>query len=236
MQKNKLFLNFGRGFHSNDARAVVQDLGNHALPDLFGGEIGVLVHPFKNTVVTAALWGMELQNELVFSGDDGTTSDNGASRRIGIDVSVRSNLTDWLFIDADINYAHGRLVDKTFGSVLKENYFIPLAPTLSSTGGVTVHFPMGLEGSLRYRHLNDRPAIEDNSITALGYTVLDANLFYRTKQYRVGFHVDNLLNVKWNEAQFATESQLKTETAPVTELNFTPGTPFNARMVFNYYF
>ncbi len=234
--RNKLFVNFGRGFHSNDARAVVQDAGNHALPDLFGGEIGVLLHPLKNTIISAALWGMELANELVFNGDDGTTSDNGASRRIGLDVSLRSNVTPWLSLDADINYAHGRLVEKTFGQVLATSYFIPLAPSLSSTGGASVHFKNGIEGSLRYRHLNNRPAIEDNSITALGYTVVDLNAFYKKDNYRIGFHVDNLLNVKWNEAQFATESRLKNETASITELNFTPGTPFNAKFVINYYF
>jgi len=38
------------------------------------------------------------------------------------------------------------------------------------------------------------------------------------------------LNTAWNEAQFATESRLKNETAPVTELNFTPGTPLFARL------
>jgi hypothetical protein len=32
--------------------------------------------------------------------------------------------------------------------------------------------------------------------------------------------------VQWNEAQFATDSQLRGETTSVNELNFTPGTPF----------
>ncbi len=235
-EKDRLFLNFGRGFHSNDARAVVQDFGNHHLPDLFGGEIGVLLHPFKNTIVSAALWGMELENELVFNSDDATTVNNGSSRRLGIDVGVRSTLTPWLFLDLDVNATRGRLVDKVFGSVLPENYFIPLAPSLSSTGGLTFHFPSGIEGSVRYRHLNDRPAIEDNSVNAIGYTLMDLNLFYKTPKYRVGFNVENALNVKWNEAEFATESRLKAETTSTNELHFTPGTPFTLKAIFSYYF
>ena len=235
-EKDRLFLNFGRGFHSNDARAVVQDFGNHHLPDLFGGEIGVLLHPFKNTIVSAALWGMELENELIFNSDDATTVNNGSSRRLGIDVGIRSTLTDWLFLDLDVNATRGRLVDKVFGSVLPESYFIPLAPSLSSTGGLTFHFPSGIEGSARYRHLNDRPAIEDNSVKAVGYTLVDLNLFYRTPKYRVGFNVENALNVEWNEAEFATESRLKTEKTSVQELHFTPGTPFTLKAIFSYYF
>lgn len=35
--------------------------------------------------------------------------------------------------------------------------------------------------------------------------------------------VDNLFDVAWNEAQFATTSRLQDETSPVTELHFTPG-------------
>ena len=235
-EKDRLFLNFGRGFHSNDARAVVQDFGNHRLPDLFGGEIGVLLHPFKNTIISAALWGMELENELVFNSDDATTVNNGSSRRLGIDVGVRSTLTPWLFLDLDVNVTRGRLVDKVFGSMLTENYFIPLAPSLSSTGGLTFHFPSGIEGSVRYRHLNDRPAIEDNSVNAIGYTLMDLNLFYKTPKYRVGFNVENALNVKWNEAEFATESRLKNEITSTNELHFTPGTPFTLKAIFSYYF
>jgi len=37
--------------------------------------------------------------------------------------------------------------------------------------------------------------------------------------------VDNVFNVRWNEAQFATTSRLRGETAPVTELHYTPGAP-----------
>ena len=35
--------------------------------------------------------------------------------------------------------------------------------------------------------------------------------------------VDNLFDVDWNEAQFATTSRLRGERVPVTELHFTPG-------------
>jgi outer membrane receptor protein involved in Fe transport len=35
--------------------------------------------------------------------------------------------------------------------------------------------------------------------------------------------VDNLLDVSWNEAQFATTSRLQDEPSPLTELHFTPG-------------
>jgi hypothetical protein len=48
--------------------------------------------------------------------------------------------------------------------------------------------------------------------------------------------VDNLLDVDWNETQFATESRLFNEVDPVEEIHFTPGTPFAIRGVLQYRF
>ena len=89
---------------------------------------------------------------------------------------------------------------------------------------------------MRYRHSGDRPANEDGSINAEGYTVLDLNTAYRTETYRVEFAVMNVLDSEWNEAQFDTESQLRGEAAPVSELHYTPGNPLGARVGLSYYF
>jgi hypothetical protein len=39
-------------------------------------------------------------------------------------------------------------------------------------------------------------------------------------------NAQNLLNSAWKEAQFETESRLRNEIEPVSEIHFTPGTPF----------
>ena len=231
----KLFLNAGRGFHSNDARSVVQDRSNSKLPDAWGGEIGVQMRPLSKWLISAAIWGLELDNELVFVGDDGTTENNGASRRIGIDLGVRATLTDWLFVDADVNLSRGRLLEKRFGKALPTDNLIPLAPNITSTGGLTARFPCGnegkIEGALRYRFIGERAANEANTVRALGYNVVDLTTFYKKKRFNIGFSVENLLNVKWNEAQFDTESRLQNEKEAVSELHFTPGTPFAAKVI-----
>ena len=69
-------------------------------------------------------------------------------------------------------------------------------------------------------------------IVAKGYFILVGSLNYTNPKYEVGIAMENMLNVKWNEAQFATESKLRAEPTPVTELNFTPGIPFFARIKF----
>jgi len=93
-----------------------------------------------------------------------------------------------------------------------------------------------LNGSLRYRCIGDRPANVDYSLNAKGYFITDAVINYTKKKYEIGFTINNLFNTKWKETQFATETRLKGELSPVTEICFTPGTAFAAKIGFTYFF
>ncbi len=221
----QLFVRSGLGFHSNDARAVVRGTNPaQALPRATGAEAGSTFKPLPDLVVNAAFWYLRLQDELVYSGDEGTTESVGPTQRFGFDLSARYQLTSRLFLDFDGNYSHARLLDAPAG----EN-FVPLGPIFTSIAGLTYRRANGLSASLRYRYLGGRPANEDNTVRALPYFVVDAVLAYTRPRYQFGLTVQNLLNVDWNEAQYATETQLRGEPAPVTERTFTPGTPFNLR-------
>ncbi|WP_187631962.1 TonB-dependent receptor [Hymenobacter lutimineralis] len=221
----QLFARSGFGFHSNDARAVVTNRTAQVLPRAIGYEVGSTFKPRPALVVNIALWALHLQDELVYVGDEGVTESAGPTRRFGTDMSVRYQLSQRLYADVDLNYNHGRAVGLPKG----ENY-IPLAPGFTSIGGLTYQRSGGLSGSLRYRHLNDRAANETNSVRARGYFLLDAVLSYTRPRFQVGASAENLLDVAWNQAQFDTESQLRTESEPVSELHFTPGTPFFVKL------
>ena len=91
---------------------------------------------------------------------------------MGLDISARYQLNKWLFADADLNLAKARLMWR------KENY-IPLAPSLTSTGGLSVQLDRGISSSFRYRFIKDRPANEENSIKARGYFLMDMVVNYR---------------------------------------------------------
>ncbi|MCC2548357.1 TonB-dependent receptor [Hymenobacter sp. BT175] len=227
----QLFARSGYGFHSNDARGVVRDPRANVLPRALGYEVGSTFKPLPSLVVNVALWALHLEEELVYIGDEGSTENAGRTRRFGTDLSLRYQLTRTLFADVDLNYNHGRLV-----GVAKGQNFIPLAPRFTSIGGLTMKQPGGLSASLRYRHIDSRPANEDGSIQARGYLLLDAVVSYTRPRFQVGATVENMLNAKWNEAQFATESQLRTESTPVDELHFTPGTPFYAKLNASFFF
>ena len=94
----------------------------------------------------------------------------------------------------------------------------------------------GWNGSLGYRYMGDRPANETNTVVAKGYFIIDAAVNYTKPNWEAGLSVANVLNTRWKETQFETESRLRNEPAPVSEIHFTPGTPFFLKATFTYIF
>ncbi|MHA7942305.1 TonB-dependent receptor [Formosa sp. 3Alg 14/1] len=222
--KVQLFLKAGMGFHSNDTRVVVANNGQSILPAAYGADLGTLIKPTDKLALNASLWYLFLEQEFVYVGDAAIVEPSGKSQRLGIDFGARYQALDWLYIYADVNYAHGRSVEDPDG----ENY-IPLAPDLTSAGGLLFDNLGRFSGGLNYRYIDDRPANEDNSIVAEGYFVSDFNVNYTLNNWTYSIIIENLFNTEWNETQFATESRLYDEVAPVDEIHFTPGTPFYIR-------
>jgi hypothetical protein len=227
----QVFAHAGYGFHSNDARSAVLTKSSKDLPTALGYEIGSTFKLGKHILVNAALWGLDLESELVYVGDEAIVEITGATRRLGADLSVRYQLSKLIFADVDLNYNHGRYIHLPEG----ENY-IPLAPSLTSTGGISFKQIKSINAGVRYRYMNTRPANENNSVKALGYFLLDALINYTHPKFQIGLSAENLLNTTWNQAQFDTESRLKNESQSVSELHYTPGTPFYLKTNLSFFF
>ncbi|WP_438946187.1 TonB-dependent receptor [Sediminibacterium sp.] len=227
----QLYLYNGRGFHSNDTRVSVVQNGRKVLPPAYGTDLGGVFKLSKNLVIQSAIWYLWLDQEFVYVGDEGVVEPGGQTRRYGFDLSARYEIVKHLFADADISLANPRGL-----GVPKLESYLPLAPRFTSVGGLTYRKGNGWNGSLRYRYMGDRPANEDYSVNAKGYFVVDAAVNYVKEKWEAGLSVQNLLNTRWKETQFDTESRLLNEPASVSEIHFTPGTPFFARLSFTVYF
>jgi hypothetical protein len=217
-----LYANAGLGFHSNDARDIVQGtVGDNVLPAAFGAELGVR-QSWNGGSVAVAGWLLNLQSELVFVGDEGVTEAAGPSQRLGIDIEGRQRILPWLWFDLDMNLARGELTEEPEGA-----NSIALAPTFTLVAGLALRNLGPLSGGLRMRHISDRPAAEDNSVVAQGYTVTQLFATVDIGRAQLFTSVENLFDVEWNEAQFATTSRLQGEpNRGISDLNFTPGAPF----------
>lgn len=227
----QLYVKSGRGFHSNDSRVVVANNGREILPAALGTDVGVVLKPTSKLFLNVAAWYLHLEQEFVYVGDAGIVEPSGATSRKGIDVAARYQFSKKIFANFNINYTKAVAIGEAKG----ENY-IPLAPALTSIGGLYYKSLTGINAGLSYRYIKDRAANEDNSIVAKGYFILDAVLNYTKKKYEVGISIENMLNTEWNEAQFATESRLQNEPTTVNELHYTPGNPFFARAKFALFF
>ena len=230
-EKVQLYLYNGRGFHSNDTRVVVQENGRKVLPPAYGSDLGGVFKLGKKLVVQTALWYLWLDQEFVYVGDEGVVEAGGQTQRFGFDFSARYELAKNIYADLDLNLANPRALN-----VPKAESSLPLAPRFTSVGGLTYRKLQGWNGSLRYRYMDNRPANEDNSVVAKGYFVVDAALNYTRRKWEAGVAIQNLFNSKWKETQFDTESQLQSEPFPVSEIHFTPGTPFFARISVSVFF
>jgi outer membrane receptor protein involved in Fe transport len=249
----EVFLNFGRGFHSNDARAAiggpaftgVSRPGTGApeeavtpLTRALGAELGSRTQALDRVDLAAAIWLLDLDSELVFSGDAGTDEPSGPSRRWGIDFATRWEIARWLAADYDLAWADPRF---------RDGGAIPLAPTLLMQGGLTAEPVRGLSVGLRARYLADRPANAERTLTAQGYFLLDLVGRYRWRNLELSLELLNLTNTDWREAQFADNSCVRREeqsadpsapcfakpgrsaVTPPDGIHFTPGNPFNVR-------
>lgn len=227
----QLYAKTGLGFHSNDARVVVSNQGRDILPRSYGADFGTLWKPSSKLFINAAAWYLFLEQEFVYVGDAGIVEPSGKTERFGLDLGLRYQLTDWLFFDTDATLTNARSLEASSGED-----FIPLAPDFTLTSGLAINNLGNFSGGIRLRYLDDRPANEDNSIVAEGYTVTDLNVNYTLNKVTLGLSIENLFDVDWNETQFATESRLQNETQSVEEIHFTPGTPFFIRGQITYNF
>ena len=230
-QRLQLYLKAGKGFHANDTRVAIND-ELQTIPSAYGLDLGSVWKPNSKVWLTAALWSLYLEQEFVYVGDAAIVEPSGETQRSGIELGLRIQLTDNLFLDSDATYTRARSIEE--GVENGQNY-IPLAPDLTIAGGVTYNTNKW-SSALRYQFIKDRPANEDNSLVAEGYMIVEANTNYRFDRLTIGISVDNLFNTEWNQAQFATESRLQNEPMSVEEIHFTPGTPFfvKGRLAFNF--
>lgn len=218
----QFYIKAGRGFHSNDARTVTEKVDPiRTIPRAYGLDIGNNWKPLQNVFVNTGLWYLHLDQEFVYVGDAGIVEPSGESRRQGVDVTIRYQPYVWALLNFDLTVTDAEILSAPI-----EEKSIPLAPKFTFTSGLNLTSKNGWYGGVSLRHMGDRPAKEDNSIIAEGYTIVDSNMGYQWQGFKVDFQVQNLLGAEWNETQFATESRLSYEDEPVEEIHFTPGTPF----------
>lgn len=206
-----LYLNYGHGFHSNDVRGAFTRPPVSPLARAVGREVGTRARLWGRWDLAAALWQLELASETVWSGDEGTTAVSDATRRSGVELETRYELTPWLAADLALTFTRSRFsTDGANGGGLA------LAPKQTWAGGLSGRHALGpglARGGLRFFGIGDRPATDDGALVAPGFTEVDLHVGYRARQFDIAVDVENLLNGAFRSAQFATVSRQQGEPA-----------------------
>lgn len=237
----EFFINYGKGFHSNDARGTTQTVlpnGDPAaavtpLAASRGSEIGIRTEIIPNLQSSLALWQLNLDSELLYIGDAGETEPTRASKRKGVEWSNHYIANDWLLFDFDIALSQARY-NTNDGS----GKHIPGSLGRVIAFGASFNNLNQWSGAIQLRHFGPRPLVEDNSVRSNSTTVAYARVGYQfTPSTKLTLDVFNLFNRKQSDIDYFYTSRLNGEAAEgVDDKHFHPVEPITARLTLSHQF
>ena len=240
-RRTEFFVNYGKGFHSNDARGTTQTRlpdGEAAMPvtplvPSKGMELGARTEWLPGLQSSLALWRLDLASELLFVGDAGETQPSRASRRHGIEWNNHYIAAPWLLFDLDLAAARSRYTQND-----PAGNFIPGSIDKVASFGVTVTDQGPWSGAFQLRYFGPRPLIEDNSVRSASTTLAYARLAYQlNRKTRIALDVFNLLNKRASDIDYYYASRLPGEAADgVNDRHFHPVEPRSVRLSLSYAF
>ena len=233
---SEFYVNAGGGFHSNDARGAVIRVdpvtGEPAEPvtplaRARGAEVGLRTVRIKGLQSTVALWYLDLDSELLFVGDAGTTEAGRPSRRVGLEWTNYARIRPWLIVDADLAFTRARFRDDD-----PAGDDIPGALDRVISAGATIEssrFP--LFGSIRVRHFGPRPLNEDASVTSESTTLWNGEVGYRlSSRARLVLELFNIFDAEVSDIDYFYASRLSGEpVGGIEDVHTHPALPRSAR-------
>ena len=235
------YVSAGRGFHSNDVRGATITLdpasGDAVDPvPVFatadGAELGLRIERGREFNATLVGFWLELDSELVYVGDAGTTEPNDGTRRAGVEATVFWQLRDWLSLNAAYTYT-----DAEYDLPQGVDQEIPGAIESTFTFGVNGAWRNGLSLSARLRWLSEAPLTEDGSLRADDSLLVNAVASYRRGATELSLEVLNLLDSNDDDIAYFYASRLPGEPAAgVEDVHFHPLEPRSIRASIRYHF
>ncbi len=234
--KTELYLNLGYGFHSNDARGATIRI------DPSSGEPAARVDPMvrgraadlwlrgewlPGLSTTLSLFYLELDSELLFVGDAGTTEAGRPSRRQGVEFANFWRLSPRTSAELDVALSRAR-----FSNEAPEGDYIPGAIEEVVSAALNFRDWHRLFGGLRLRYFGGRPLVEDNSIRSASSTLVNARLgFAVSGGWEISVEGFNLLDESVSDIDYYYASRLPGEPlAGVDDFHFHPSEPRSFRV------
>lgn len=234
------FANYGQGFHSNDARGATinQDpvTGEFAdkvdlLVQSDGAELGLRYFEEQQFNLSAALWWLELDSELLFVGDAGNTEASDASERYGLELSAYYWVSNQFSLDAEASFTHSRL------DIDSDNDYVEGAVPVVASFGANWHATDAIKTSLRVRHIGKRTLTDDGDERSEPLTVVNGMVSYEQAHWRAQLQLLNMFDSNDHDIDYYYASRLEGEPVDGVEDNhFHPIEPRTVRLNLSYLF
>jgi len=171
-QQTEFFVDAGNGFHSNDARGVVDRYDNGGQPVMrapalagsFGKEIGLRTEIVPGLQSSLSVWRLDSASELVYSADSAGTEINGASKRYGVEWNNHQIINPWLLLDADLAWTHARYANANDNGAIGDR--IPNAVSKVASIGLSAHDLGRWSGAVKLQYIGGYPLSQDGQLRA----------------------------------------------------------------------
>lgn len=244
--KTEVFVDYGQGFHSDDARGVTATVRpkqftadpndpnaatspSRGLVRSKGGEPGLRTEVVRGLQTSVARWPLKLGSELVFSGDAGDTQASRPSKRYGVELNNHYAVTPWLLLDADVAISHAQF---TIDDPATPGRYIPGSVDKVVSLGATVLDRGPWFGHFQLRYFGPRPLIEDDSQRSKSTTLAYVRIGYKLRpSVKLALDAFNLFDRKASDIDYYYASRLKGEPAEgVNDIHFHPIEPRRVRL------
>ena len=234
----EFYLNLGTGFHSNDARSLVSATSGISpspqTPSLLartrGVEVGVRsvgnhhdTKPTSDRSFTFGLFQLDSDSELVFVGDEGTTTIGPPARRRGFEITAKRTVqldhSAALRLSLESSWTRAR-----FRGVSESASYVPGALKHALSAGALLERPSGLSLGVELKHRGSVPLSENGAVRSRSSTRVDGAIAYRFRHgLSLAAQIFNLFDRRLDDISYLYESRLSGEPASgVSDVHFHP--------------
>ena len=212
----EIYLNYGQGMHSNDARGAVLRIdplsGARAesadpLIKTEGFDFGFRTVALDGLQSTLTFFQLDLDSELIFVGDAGVTEAGRPSRRQGIEWTNHYRISTAWDLDFDLTFT-----DAEFRDPDPAGNEVPGAVGTTVASGVNWDRGGPWTAGLRWRYFGDIPLVEDGSVEWSSSSTLNGRIGYRfSSGLALTVDVFNLLDKEQSDVEYFYASRLPGE-------------------------
>ena len=184
-----------------------------------GAEVGARTKIVPGLDSSISLFALRQNSELFFDGDTGTTVPGPPSLRTGIEITNNYQPVSWMRFDADLALSRARFIgpdtaqQELFNSLTgfpqaqignAPGNFIPEAPWMVASAGITLGERTGWFSTLRWRYISSRPLTEDGVFQSPPVNTINGRVGYQfANGWRIQLDALNLLNSSSYNASYA---------------------------------